>query len=85
MKVPDYFAAGIPVVSTTKGVEGLAVRDGIQLLVRDDYDAFATAVARLLRERTLARTLGMAGRRFAEQYDWLTIAGHYVDLYTRCT
>lgn len=84
MKVLDYFAAGVPVVSTAKGVEGLEVRDGIQLLVHDDWDAFAAGVARLLREKALARTLGTAGRRFAEQHDWLTIAGHYVDLYTRC-
>jgi len=84
MKVLDYFAAGIPIVSTAKGVEGLEVRDGIQLLVRDDWDAFAAAVACLLREKELTRTLGTAGRRFAEQYDWLTIAGRYVGLYTRC-
>jgi glycosyltransferase involved in cell wall biosynthesis len=81
MKVLDYFAAAIPVVSTSKGVEGLGLSDGRQLLVRDGFDSFAEAVANLLCDKERSRTLGSSGRRYAEQLDWLNIARRYVALF----
>jgi glycosyltransferase involved in cell wall biosynthesis len=91
MKVLDYFAASVPVVSTSKGVEGLGLTDGEQLMIRDGYDAFAEAIGELLQGEERARSLGAAGRRYVEQFDWLKIAGRYVELFdqspsnrTRC-
>jgi len=83
MKILDYFAAAIPVVSTSKGVEGLELRDGDQVWIRDGAEAFAEAIADLLRNPERARALGGAGRRYAEQRDWLAIARRYADLFSR--
>ncbi len=38
VKILEAFAAGIPVVSTTKGCEGINVVDGRELLIRDGVD-----------------------------------------------
>jgi glycosyltransferase involved in cell wall biosynthesis len=71
LKILEAMAAARPVVSTTIGAEGLAVRDGAQVFLRDDDAAFADAVIRLLREPALALTMGLRGRTLVEEhYDW---------------
>lgn len=40
LKILEYMAAGIPVVSTTKGAEGITVEDGQNILIADDADGF---------------------------------------------
>jgi len=71
LKILNSWAMGTPVVSTTKGCEGLAARPGENLLVADTPDAFAAAVVRLLREPGLAAALGASGRKLVEaEYGW---------------
>ncbi len=81
MKILDYFAAGLPVVSTTKGVEGLGLRDGEQAIIRDEPEAFAKAVSELLESPAKRSALGAGGRRFVESLDWVAIAERYVQEY----
>jgi len=83
MKVLDYFAAAIPVVSTSKGVEGLGLVDGAQVWVRDGAEAFADAILELLVNPAQARAMGVEGRRYVEQFDWVNIARRYADLFGR--
>ncbi|MDZ7791362.1 MAG: glycosyltransferase [Xanthomonadales bacterium] len=83
MKILDYFAAGLPVISTSKGCEGLPVGDGEQLLIRDDWDAFAQAVADLLENEDQRRALGEAGHELARSLSWQEIAGRYDQLFRR--
>jgi glycosyltransferase involved in cell wall biosynthesis len=71
LKILNSWAMGTPVVSTTKGCEGLAARPDEHLLVADTPEAFAAAVVRLLREPGLREALGAAGRRLVEaEYGW---------------
>ncbi|RFF29105.1 glycosyltransferase [Wenzhouxiangella sediminis] len=81
MKILDYFAAGLPVVSTTKGCEGLPVTDDEQLLIRDDWDEFARAVADLLDNDDRRRALGEAGHEMARSLSWQEIAVRYDRLF----
>jgi glycosyltransferase involved in cell wall biosynthesis len=60
VKLLESFAAGIPVVSTTVGAEGLAFTDGDVCALADDPAEFASHVVELLRDRDKAR--GMAER-----------------------
>ena len=81
MKILDYFAAGLPVVSSKKGVEGIPVVNGVHALVVEDVgDAFADAIVELLTNPAKAGELGRQGRLFVEQLDWNTIARRYLDL-----
>jgi polysaccharide biosynthesis protein PslH len=81
LKVLDAMAAGLPVVTTTVGAEGLAVDDGLHLFVADGPRAFAAAVACLLGDDALARTLGKRGRRLVEeQYSWRSVQDRAVEL-----
>jgi glycosyltransferase involved in cell wall biosynthesis len=74
IKILEAWALGKAVVSTRIGCEGLAARDGENLLVRDDPQSFAAAVVQLLRDSEFRRKLGSNARRCAEaQYDWTVI------------
>jgi GT2 family glycosyltransferase/glycosyltransferase involved in cell wall biosynthesis len=61
-KVNQALAAGLPVVATTCAVEGMALRDGEDVLVADDAEAFAAQVARGCADDALWTRLAAAGR-----------------------
>lgn len=74
IKILHSMAMGLPVVSTSLGCEGLAVQDGVHLLVRDQPEAFAEAVLQLLANTELQQNLRQQGRHLVEQtYDWQQI------------
>ncbi len=73
-KIVEAFAAGVPVVSTRLGAEGLPVEDGRELLLADEPDAFADAVARVLADPVLGARLAQNGLAFVRRYfDWAVI------------
>ena len=73
LKILEAWAAGLPVVSTTIGAEGLPVRDGETALLADGAEAFASAVTRLLTCPELRQKMGDAGRLLLEkEFTWET-------------
>ncbi len=75
LKILEYFASCLPVVSTTIGIEGLEVDNGIHLLVEDNIDDFAAKVLHLLQDSTFAAELGIAARDLViQKYDWQGIS-----------
>src|SRR5262249_44803226 len=71
LKILEAWAAGLPVVSTTIGAEGLSTRHGVHLLVADTAPDFAQAVSRLLACPETRAELGMAGRLLLEkEFTW---------------
>jgi glycosyltransferase involved in cell wall biosynthesis len=56
----------LPVVATSVGAEGLAVREGENILLADAPPAFAQAIERLLDEPALDRRLRRNGRAWVE-------------------
>jgi glycosyltransferase involved in cell wall biosynthesis len=84
LKILEAFAAGKPVVATAKAVEGLDVCDGEHVLIAEDADALATAVARLVREPQLPRRLTRAAFRLVEeQYSWTALRAVLADALSR--
>jgi polysaccharide biosynthesis protein PslH len=74
IKVPESMALGTPVVSTTRGATGLLVEDGRDILVADQPQHMAEAIARLLRDPELRGRLSRNGRQTVERhYDWRII------------
>ncbi|CAN5608371.1 glycosyltransferase family 4 protein [soil metagenome] len=71
LKILDAWAMGKAVVSTSIGCEGLAIRDGENIIVRDTPESFAQAVCTVLQDGPLRTRLGAAARRTAETlYNW---------------
>jgi glycosyltransferase involved in cell wall biosynthesis len=71
LKVLEAFAAGIPVVSTAKGVEGLEVEAGTHYLAAQDGPGFVDAIGGLWSDAGATRRLTHdAGELVREQYSW---------------
>lgn len=68
MKVYEAMAAGLPVVSTSVGIEGLAGEPGRDLLIGDTPEAFAEQCISLLDDATLRNNVGQAGFRLVDEH-----------------
>jgi glycosyltransferase involved in cell wall biosynthesis len=82
LKILDAWSAARPVVSTSIGCEGLDARHGENILIHDDDEAFAAAVARVIHDDQLREALASSGRATAEgRYDWNAIGTSLVEAY----
>lgn len=57
LKIYECMAAGVPVVSTTVGAEGLRYKDGEDIVLADDPGRFAEACVRLLSDDAIRRAI----------------------------
>ena len=74
LKIIESMALGTPVVSTSKGAEGLDVKHNEHLLIADTPQAFAESVVRLLREPELRQRLkNRASELVRQKYDWSVV------------
>jgi len=62
VKLLEAFAAGIPVVSTRLGAEGLASADGAICALADDPDAFAQKTLELIENSAAADAMAQRAR-----------------------
>lgn len=71
LKIYEAMAAGVPVVSTSIGAEGLDYTDGEDILIADSPEAFAGACARLLSDPALAARIAANARHLvASRFSW---------------
>lgn len=76
LKILEAWAAGLPVVSTTLGAEGLPVKECVTVLLADGAQPFVSAVTRLLTCTELRCSLGEAGRLLLDkEFTWETAWG----------
>ncbi|MCG3172641.1 MAG: D-inositol-3-phosphate glycosyltransferase [Myxococcota bacterium] len=81
LKILEYFASGLPVISTAKGAEGIPAPPGEGWLAAETPDEFAAAVEDLIQHPMRRAEVGEAGARFAARYDWLEIARRHEAVY----
>ena len=75
IKAFEAMAMGCPVVSTTIGIEGLDVQDGVHYLCRDDPSELAEGVIDLLGKPELRRALSAGAREcVASRFGHLAVA-----------
>jgi len=78
LKAFEAMALGRPVVSTTLGVEGLAVEPGCHCLVADTAAAFAADIVRLLGDADLRRRLAGTARKLLEdRFSWAAVGQQF--------
>lgn len=70
-KILESMAAGVPVVSTPLGAEGLGLRDGQDILLGADAPSLSAAILRLLQDSALRQTIAeTALARIAQDFSW---------------
>jgi glycosyltransferase involved in cell wall biosynthesis len=84
VKILNALAAGIPIVSTSLGCEGIEVTPGQDILLGDTPEAFAAQVLRVLEYPDLGRQLAANGRKLLqERYDSRCACRRLDEVYAR--
>ncbi|MCJ7804889.1 glycosyltransferase family 4 protein [Patescibacteria group bacterium] len=75
LKILGAMAAGVPVVTTPVGIEGIDAKDGVQVLVRKSEKELAEAVVELIKNKKLYQKVSRAARTLIEKtYTYKAIA-----------
>jgi glycosyltransferase involved in cell wall biosynthesis len=77
LKLLDYFAAELPVVTTPVGVQGLSVRDGEEVVVVEETTEMIEAIRRLSESPHRRRELAAAAGRVAADHSWASLMAQY--------
>lgn len=81
MKIIDCFAAGIPVISTSKGIEGIPVVSGREAFVCDDWISMTNEIIDLAESEEHRNRLTSAASVFASELDWKSLGKRYLAIY----
>jgi glycosyltransferase involved in cell wall biosynthesis len=77
-------ASGLPVVTTPVGAEGLGIENGKEALISDDFGELAKLAVKLIKDKKLAKQLGLSAKEFAEKnYSWSKSAAKLDKIYKR--
>jgi len=75
LKILAAMAAGIPVIATKVGVEGLSVQEGKHILLANNPDEFVNKINLLLNDKKLYQTIQKnAYQLIKDEYSWSKIA-----------
>ena len=67
MKILEAMALGLPVLTTTVGIQGIQVQPQVEIAVADGATAFSQALAQLLASPEKQKELALAARVFIEK------------------
>lgn len=82
LKILEAMAAGVPVISTTLGAEGLDVENNVHLLLADTGEEMASAVRSLLEDSARRSQLIESARGLViEEYDWVVLGKRLLGVY----
>jgi sugar transferase (PEP-CTERM/EpsH1 system associated) len=74
LKILESMAAGVPVVSTTLGAEGIDAQDGVNILLANSEREIAAAISKLIRSAETRNRIAAVGRELVKNsYDWCAI------------
>jgi glycosyltransferase involved in cell wall biosynthesis len=83
LKIVEAMALGIAVVTTTIGCEGIAVKDGRDVLVADEPQLFARRIAEALSNAQLRHRLTESAYKIAQQhYSWNKLSEQMEKVYS---
>ena len=68
VKVINALYRGIPCVTTPIGAEGLKVKDGEHIFIKNDPEGFAEAIDVLLKDKNVWKNISVNARKIANQY-----------------
>lgn len=82
-KLMEAMAAGLPVVSTSIGAEGMPVSSGRDILLADSPAEFAAGVLKLLQDPNLRDALLSSAIRMVRQnFDWRMVTQNLEEVYS---
>jgi polysaccharide biosynthesis protein PslH len=80
LKIYEAMAMGRAIVSTSIGAEGLDVRNGKDIILANEPEAFANAVISLLRESEVRKRYERAAAETVTRFGWASVAEKFVEV-----
>jgi sugar transferase (PEP-CTERM/EpsH1 system associated) len=82
LKILEAMAAGVPVVSTTLGAEGLDVQHDENILMADTKEQLVEAIVSVVEDQEQRNRLGAAGRALVSNYyEWAKLGANLFEIY----
>lgn len=83
IKMLEYLASGLPVVTTSFGARGLSLQKNRHITI-SDLEEFPDKIIYLLSKKSLYRRLSEEGRKTTvKHYDWKVIAKRAIEIYDK--
>lgn len=67
-KILEAFAAGVPVITTSVGVEGIEIKNGVHCLIADTPEDFISNINLLISDAQMQTKLSKNARNFVQEY-----------------
>ncbi len=84
LKILEAMAAGVPVISTTLGAEGLDVQDGENILLADTNQELAETIITLVESDAQRKQLRSGGRALVSaRYEWSGLGAALFETYSQ--
>jgi len=84
LKILEAMASGVPVVSTSVGVEGLKVKNGKEVFICDNYHDMGIVAAKLLKTPKFAKSVAQKAQEFVfKNYSWQAISHQLEEIYVQ--
>ncbi|MCL4381169.1 glycosyltransferase family 4 protein [Candidatus Marsarchaeota archaeon] len=82
VKLLVAMAAGMPVITTTKGAEGLEYKN--KIIISDKFADYPSLIMKILTNKKLYNKLSVDGRKFVQKkYDWSTNIDKVINVYKK--
>jgi glycosyltransferase involved in cell wall biosynthesis len=82
LKILEAMAAGVPVISTTIGAEGLRAIPGVHLVIADTPEEMFRSVMQLANSRNIWEALVKAGSELVRAgYDWCVVGSRLYEIH----
>lgn len=82
LRLYEYMACGLPIVSTKVGEPAHVLEDGAGLLVDSNMESISNGIIKLIEDKKLAEEIGAKGRKLVEgKYNWQKLGESLVTYY----
>lgn len=84
LKILEYMALGKPVISTSKGAEGIEVVNDDNIIIENNIPSFSNHIISLLCDQVKANKLGENAKKLIkEKYTWEKVAIKAIEVYKK--
>jgi polysaccharide biosynthesis protein PslH len=79
IKILTAFSSGCPVISTSKGAEGIRYTKNKDIIIADSDKEFIEGIKYLIDNKEICQKIALNARKLAESYDWTKITDKYYE------
>lgn len=84
-KILDAMAAGLPVITTSQGNEGINAKANEQIIIADDPEEYANRTIEMLRDGNRRKIMGQSGVDFVRtNFNWEKVIKKTESIYHKC-